>query len=163
MLTQEELTAKINRVRQAVRRMPNLELHFEPPKESYFQALLSRGDRRVARLLFETEQRGRDWKWLLAQGSARLAPEIPPIDFYATRRFSFEELLPWEIVDSRIDRRLLLREALRAHHGEDFRLSDDPASGRISDGSEFERPEQAPTETLFETSVVNPSSVGATG
>ncbi len=152
MLSQTELNKKIAHIRAAIKRIPNIELHFEPPKESYFQALLSRGDRRVARLLYAAEQQGKDWKWLLQQGSERLAAEVPPIDFYAMRRFGFDEVLPWEIVDSRIDRRLLLREAMRAHHGEDYTLEAEGAE-ELAEIEEIQRPELATTRALVESSV----------
>jgi hypothetical protein len=45
---------------------------------------------------------------------------VPPVDFYVSRRIGFDELLPWEVVDSLIPRSLLEREAMRAHHGEDW-------------------------------------------
>ncbi len=150
MLDQKVLSRKIDLIRAAIKRIPNIELHFEPPKESYFQALLSRGDRRVAQLLFAAENAGKDWKWLLSNGSERLAPGVPEIDFYATRRFSFDEPLPWEIVDSRIDRRLLLREAQRAHHGESYQL---PEGNECVE--EIERPVVEGTSMLRESSVLS--------
>ena len=98
--------------------MPNLELRFEPPKESYFQGLLSRGDRRVVRLLLEVERRGENWKWLMKKTSAPILEGVPAVDFYVSRKIGFNELLPWEVVDSLIPRDLLEREAMRAYHGE---------------------------------------------
>jgi len=150
MLDQKVLDRKISLIRSSIKRIPNIELHFEPPKESYFQALLSRGDRRVARLLYAAEMAGKDWKWLLSQGSKRIDPQVPDIDHYATRRFSFDEPLPWEIVDSRIDRRLLLREAQRAHFGESYQL---PEGGECVE--EIERPVVEGTSMLQESSVLS--------
>jgi hypothetical protein len=120
MLDPKVLERKIERVRKLAMKVPNLELRFEPPKESYFQGLLSRGDRRVGRLLLEAERRGESWKWLMKRTNAVLVPGVPPVDFYVSRRISFDELLPWEVVDSLIPRSLLEREAMRAHHGEDW-------------------------------------------
>jgi radical SAM superfamily enzyme YgiQ (UPF0313 family) len=120
MLDPKVLDKKIERVRKLVMKVPNLELRFEPPKESYFQGLLSRGDRRVGKLLLEAERRGESWKWLMKRTSETLVAGVPPVDFYVSRRIGFEELLPWEVVDSLIPRSLLEREAMRAHHGEDW-------------------------------------------
>jgi hypothetical protein len=50
----------------------------------------------------------------------RIITEVPPVDFYVSRRIPFTEVLPWESVDSLIPRALLEREAMRAHHGEDW-------------------------------------------
>ncbi len=118
MLDTKILSAKIERVRKLVMKVPNLELRFEPPKESYFQGLLSRGDRRVGRLLFEVEQRNESWKWLMRRTKDSIVEGVPPVDFYVSRRIGFNEVLPWEAVDSLIPRSLLEREAMRAHHGE---------------------------------------------
>ncbi|MFN4894521.1 MAG: radical SAM protein [Pseudomonadota bacterium] len=120
MLDPKKLDRKIERVRKLTQAIPNLELRFEPPKESYFQGLLSRGDRRVGRLLFELEQRREGWKWLMRKTDKRIITEVPPVDFYVSRRIPFTEVLPWESVDSLIPRALLEREAMRAHHGEDW-------------------------------------------
>ncbi len=120
MLDTKVLDRKIERVRKLVMKVPNLELRFEPPKESYFQGLLSRGDRRVGRLLREAELRGESWKWLMKRTKEPLVDGVPPVDFYVSRRIGFNEILPWEVVDSLIPRSLLEREAMRAHHGEDW-------------------------------------------
>jgi radical SAM superfamily enzyme YgiQ (UPF0313 family) len=129
MLDPKTLDKKIERVRKATQAIPNLELRFEPPKESYFQGLLSRGDRRVGKLLFELERQREGWKWLMKKTDRRIIADVPAVDFYVSRRIGFEELLPWESVDSLIPRSLLEREAMRAHHGEDWvqpRADDQP-------------------------------------
>ena len=120
MLDPKTLDKKIERLRKQVMKVHNLEFRFEPPKESYFQGLLSRGDRRVGRLLFDMEQQGETWKWLMKKTEREIVPGIPPVDFYVSRRIGFLELLPWEVVDSLIPKTLLEREAMRAHHGEDW-------------------------------------------
>jgi radical SAM superfamily enzyme YgiQ (UPF0313 family) len=120
MLAPKVLDRKIERVRKSTQAIPNLELRFEPPKESYFQGLLSRGDRRVGKLLQEAELQGETWKWLMRKTDRRILAEVPPVDFYVSRRIPFEQVLPWESVDSLIPRTLLERESMRAHHGEDW-------------------------------------------
>lgn len=120
MVDTKSLERKIERVRKLTAKVPNVELRFEPPKESYFQALLSRGDRRVSKLLYEMELRNENWKWLMRRSTERLLPDVPPVDFYVSRRIGFEQLLPWESVDSLIPRSILERESMRAHHGEDW-------------------------------------------
>ncbi len=120
MLDPKTLDKKIDRIRKLTQPIPNLELRFEPPKESYFQGLLSRGDRRVAKLLIELERQKEGWKWLMRKTNRRILSDVPEVDFYVSRRISFDEVLPWESVDSLIPRALLERESMRAHHGEDW-------------------------------------------
>jgi radical SAM superfamily enzyme YgiQ (UPF0313 family) len=120
MLDPKTLEKKIERLRKQVLKIHNLEFRFEPPKESYFQGLLSRGDRRVGKLLFEAERQGETWKWLMKRTEKEIVSGVPPVDFYVSRRIGFSELLPWEVVDSLIPKTLLEREAMRAHHGEDW-------------------------------------------
>lgn len=120
MLDPKTLEKKIERLRKQVLKVHNLEFRFEPPKESYFQGLLSRGDRRVAKLLLEAERQGESWKWLMKRTDREIVPGVPPVDFYVSRRIGFSELLPWESVDSLIPKTLLEREAMRAHNGEDW-------------------------------------------
>lgn len=129
MLDPKVLDKKIDRVRKLTAKIPNLEMRFEPPKESYFQGLLSRGDRRVGRLLVELERRQEGWKWLMRKTNQRILEEVPSVDFYVSRRIGFNEVLPWESIDSLIPRSLLEREAMRAHFGEDWvqpRATDQP-------------------------------------
>ena len=120
MLDPKTLERKIERLRKRVLKVPNLEFRFEPPKESYFQGLLSRGDRRVGKLLLEAELKGESWKWLMKKTDREILSGVPPVDFYVSRRIGFSEVLPWEVVDSLIPKSLLEREAMRAHNGEDW-------------------------------------------
>lgn len=133
MLDPKTLERKIERLRKQVLKVPNLEFRFEPPKESYFQGLLSRGDRRVGQLLLEAERQGESWKWLMKKTDRELLPGVPPVDFYVSRRIGFSELLPWEVVDSLIPKSLLEREAMRAHNGEDWVQPIVPGYERIED------------------------------
>ena len=133
MLDPKTLEKKIERLRKQVLKVHNLEFRFEPPKESYFQGLLSRGDRRVAKLLLEAERQGESWKWLMKRTDREIVPGVPPVDFYVSRRIGFSEILPWEVVDSLIPKTLLEREAMRAHNGEDWVQPAVPGYERVED------------------------------
>lgn len=133
MLDPKTLEKKIERLRKQVLKVHNLEFRFEPPKESYFQGLLSRGDRRVAKLLLEAERQGESWKWLMKRTDREIVPGVPPVDFYVSRRIGFSEILPWEVVDSLIPKTLLEREAMRAHNGEDWVQPAVPGFERVED------------------------------
>jgi radical SAM superfamily enzyme YgiQ (UPF0313 family) len=136
MLDPKVLDKKIERVRKLTMKVHNLEMRFEPPKESYFQGLLSRGDRRVAKLLIEVEKRGESWKWLMKRTSAPIVEGVPPVDFYVARRIGYEELLPWEIVDSRIPRKLLKRESMRAHFGEEWKEEEEECTTETAESED---------------------------
>jgi radical SAM superfamily enzyme YgiQ (UPF0313 family) len=133
MLDPKTLEKKIDRLRKQVLKVHNLEFRFEPPKESYFQGLLSRGDRRVGKLLLEAERQGESWKWLMKRTDREIVPGVPPVDFYVSRRIGFSELLPWESVDSLIPKTLLEREAMRAHNGEDWVQPPVPGYERVEE------------------------------
>jgi radical SAM superfamily enzyme YgiQ (UPF0313 family) len=105
-----EVKRRIKLVEKGIARVPNLEMKFESPRESYFQALLSRGDRRVGRLMVEMLRLGKDWRWLVKNGSRRIVEDVPPADFYVHRLMGEEEFLPWELIDMHITRELLERE-----------------------------------------------------
>lgn len=104
-----ELVEKIKRLSKLFQGNSRIKFAFEPPKQSYFQALLSRGDRRLGMELAEVVRKGGGWKELL-----KLAARKPWLRLYVERRLSFEELLPWDIIDGGVSKEMLIKEALRA-------------------------------------------------
>jgi radical SAM family uncharacterized protein len=104
------LKSKIRKIKEALRREPNVQVHADIPKWSYIQALLSRGDRRVGELLLKVHERGGDWNRALRE--VNLSP-----DFYVTRERTREEVFPWDFLDHGVDKTFLWEEyqkALRA-------------------------------------------------
>jgi radical SAM-linked protein len=97
---------------------------------SFLEGVFARGDRRLARVLVRARALGcrfDGWgehadfgKWQQAFSEAGIDPE-----FYLRRR-SFEEILPWAHLDSRIDNDFLRREAEAAGAG---RLTGDCRDG----------------------------------
>ena len=85
--------------------------HDGPP--SLVEGLLSRGDRRVGRVILAAWQDGArfdGWseyfsfdQWAAAAGNA-LAGEPVDLDWYTTRERDYGEVLPWEHLDSGLDR-----------------------------------------------------------
>lgn len=86
-------------------------LDFLPPRRAFFQALLSRGDRRAADLL--------EAAWLQTGGDLRRALARWPHDpgFFATREAAVEERLPWDFIDQGVDKAFLARELRRGVAG----------------------------------------------
>jgi radical SAM superfamily enzyme YgiQ (UPF0313 family) len=85
--------------------LSNVRMQMESPKDAYLQALLSRGDRRLSRLLVRAHELG-SWK--------RAAKELSlDTDLLVYRDIPLDELLPWDVIESG-DRERLVREYLLA-------------------------------------------------
>ncbi len=104
------LKQKEKKIKEGLRRVANLRLHHDVPKHAYLQALLSRGDRRVAPLLTAAHAHGGNW--------ARIFKESPiHPDFFVSRERSADEIFPWDFIDHRVDKGFLRREYERALKG----------------------------------------------
>jgi hypothetical protein len=101
----KSLEGKIKFLQQAVGRLANLRLISESPRDAYLQALLSRGDRRLAALLVRAAKLG-NWR----KGAKEIGLET---DQFVYRDIPLDETLPWDVIDSG-DRELLLREYRKA-------------------------------------------------
>ena len=102
------LERKVKLLESRLRRLSNVKLKVESLRESYLQAFLSRGDRRLSALLVE-----------MAEGSnLKKAAKICGIDTnrYVHRTIAGDELLPWSIIGT-ADQALLRREHDRALGG----------------------------------------------
>jgi radical SAM superfamily enzyme YgiQ (UPF0313 family) len=100
----------------------SIELDAESPRDAYFQALVSRGDRRVGAILERLsaagcEEAGPIWQELrgikreVVAGSTLADP-----DSFVTRRYSHDEILPWDFIDHHIHKWFLLSERKKAHY-----------------------------------------------
>jgi len=101
------LQTKLEIVKRGVRRFANVRVLHENPREAALQALLARGDRRVADFLELAASFDGDWRRALREW------EGDP-DFYTTRPRSIDEPLPWDHFDVGVKRAGLLREWERA-------------------------------------------------
>lgn len=104
------LKAKIRIIRDGLRRVANVRVHADLPKHARAQALLSRGDRRVAYLLEAAHRNGENW--------AQIFKESPVnADFFVAREREKDEPFPWEVVRHGVSREFLRREYERALEG----------------------------------------------
>jgi radical SAM superfamily enzyme YgiQ (UPF0313 family) len=104
------LKKKIAALRKQCRSIGGVSLFHEVPKWSYTQALLSLGDRRAGRILEEVHtNRGKWWN------TFKRTPLNP--DFFVYRRKAFDEVLPWDFVDTGIKKDYLISEQRRAMTG----------------------------------------------
>ena len=101
------LQTKLEIVKRGARRFANVRVLHENPREAALQALLARGDRRVADFLELAASFDGDWRRALREW------EGDP-DFYTTRSRAIEERLPWDHFDVGVKKAGLLREWERA-------------------------------------------------
>lgn len=97
------LKDKIRAIRTGFRREKDVTVAADLPKWAYLQSLLSRGDRRLGKLLLAAHRLGGNWPQ--AYRSVDLNP-----DFYVYRQRDFDEILPWDFIDHGIGKDLLWRE-----------------------------------------------------
>ncbi len=87
----KSLEAKWKYLQKALGKLSNLKLQMESPREAYQQALLSRGDRRLAELLVLADSSG-NWKQALRETGFDSDAEV-------YRQVALDEALPWDFVD----------------------------------------------------------------
>lgn len=104
------LKKKIKRVRDGLKKVANIRVHADTPRQAYIQAMFSRGDRKVAKILSLAYYNHGNWAKTLK--STDLNP-----DFYALRERSLNELLPWDFIDHGIRKTYLKREYKMALQG----------------------------------------------
>lgn len=117
--TVEELEEKQKHLRSSVTTR-KISLHWHDARTSFLEGVFARGDRRLGAVLEEAFRRGckRDaWSehfnlqtWLDVFSDIGLDPA-----FYANRRRSFDEILPWDHLDYGIKKSFLIKENKLAH------------------------------------------------
>ncbi len=88
----DETECKIKRLRQLLTGIDNVYFNIKSERHSYYQALLSLGDRRVAPAIEAAERNGGNWRQAVADSGV-------DADFYIFRDRSADRLLPWDIID----------------------------------------------------------------
>lgn len=104
------LKKKFRKIREGLKRVANVTVKTDPLRRDVVQALLARGDRRVADMLIRHRQTGGNWPETLKAVSPRPG-------FYVNRVRSTEENLPWDFIDHGIRKSFLAREYRRAMQG----------------------------------------------
>ncbi len=102
----KELKRRARLIKRELKGQRRVKVTFDQPKWAHVEGLLSRGDRRVGELLLDAARL--DGDWAKAQREANLNPE-----FYTMREREKDELFPWDIIDSGIDRDFLWAEYQR--------------------------------------------------
>jgi radical SAM family uncharacterized protein len=98
-------------------RGPGLKLNWNNPKESLLEAALSRGDRRLAEVVYQAWKKGAKFdawyehfdyeRWLEAFDEVGLEP-----DFYTHRPRPLDEVFPWEHLSTSIKKKFMTEDYL---------------------------------------------------
>ncbi|MEW6376262.1 MAG: TIGR03960 family B12-binding radical SAM protein [Thermodesulfobacteriota bacterium] len=99
----DELKRKLRIIQRGIQGEKGMEVIYDLPKWAYIQALLSRGDRRVAKILMSVHRNQGNW------GRALRETNINP-DFYVYRRRELDETFPWDFIDHGIPKEKLKEE-----------------------------------------------------
>ena len=83
---------KIQRVRGLMAGIDNVYFNIKSERHSFYQALLSLGDRRVAPAIEAAEQNGGNWRAAVAESEV-------DAHFFVFRDRSHDTVLPWDIID----------------------------------------------------------------
>jgi radical SAM superfamily enzyme YgiQ (UPF0313 family) len=83
---------KIQRMRSLVAGIDNVYFNIKSERHSFYQALLSLGDRRVAPAIEAAERNGGNWRAAVAEAGV-------DADFFVFRDRSHDAVLPWDIID----------------------------------------------------------------
>jgi len=101
---------KIKRLRSLMAGIDNVYFNIKSERHSYYQALLSLGDRRVAPAVAAAERNGQNWRAAVAEVGV-------DGDFYIFRDRTKDAMLPWDIIDGGMKRPFFeaeLAKSLRA-------------------------------------------------
>ncbi len=109
LLALSEIKLRLAWLKKTLSKEPNVHVISDLPKWSYIQAVLSKGDRRVATLLKRVHENGGNWP-----KSFKESPLNP--DFYAYRSIDTSEILPWDFIETGIPKSRLIREYKQARH-----------------------------------------------
>jgi len=83
---------KIKRMRSLMAGIDNVYFNIKSERHSFYQALLSLGDRRVAAAIEAAERNGGNWRAAVAETGV-------DADFFVFRDRSTDKVLPWDIID----------------------------------------------------------------
>jgi len=108
LLLLPEIKKRLAWLRKTLSKEPNVHVIADLPKWTYVQAVLSRGDRRIASLLKCVHENQGNWPQ-----SFKESPVNP--DFFVYRSFDTNEILPWDFIDTGIPKSRLIREYREAH------------------------------------------------
>jgi radical SAM family uncharacterized protein len=121
MDTQEQIQAKLGLLKRELRG-PAFKVSWTPPEDTLLEGWLSRGDRRMAEVIYSAWQNGtkfdawQDQRQLQAWSSAFSTQNLDPA-FYTHRIRRFDEVFPWEHISDAVRKKYLYRDYQRSLDG----------------------------------------------
>jgi len=106
------LQAKLKGIKNSLKKEKKITVTWDLPKWSYLQCLLSRGDRRVGKILMAAHELG--GSFLKAYRQVDVNP-----DFYVYRHRSLDEVLPWDFIDHGVSKADLAAAYIRSQSQEE--------------------------------------------
>jgi radical SAM superfamily enzyme YgiQ (UPF0313 family) len=94
---------KIKRLRALMTGIDNVYFNIKSERHSYYQALLSLGDRRVAPAIEAAERNGQNWRAAVDEAGI-------DGDFYIFRDRTADAMLPWDVIDGGMKRQFFEAE-----------------------------------------------------
>ena len=88
----KSIDRKIKRVRSLLSDIDNVYINVKSERHSFYQALMSLGDRRVAPAIEAAERNGGNWRAAVAETGV-------DADFFVFRDRTADTILPWDIID----------------------------------------------------------------
>lgn len=120
--TMETLREKQRHIKESIT-TKKISYNYHDSDTSFLEAVFARGDRKLNKVMLEAHRRGMrfdGWsdcfsleKWLEVFEYCGIDPA-----FYANRRRSFDEILPWDHLDYGVTKEFLMRECERAYNSE---------------------------------------------
>ncbi|MDJ0722732.1 MAG: radical SAM protein [Desulfobacterales bacterium] len=98
---------RLRLLRKGLQPIANVRFQHESVREAYLQALLARGDRRVGGLLRDHLRTGGRWSQTLKSATI-------DTDFFTLRERAVDELLPWDFIDTGVEKSFLWQEYQQA-------------------------------------------------
>ena len=92
MEADDSIERKIKRMRSLTAGVDNVYFNMKSERHSFYQALLSLGDRRVAPAIEAAERNGGNWRAAVAEAGVDAS-------FYVFRDRTNDQVLPWDIID----------------------------------------------------------------
>src|SRR5262245_1223958 len=102
---------KIARMRALMAGIDNVYFNIKSERHSFYQALLSLGDRRVAPAIEAAERNGGNWRAAVAEAGV-------DANFFVFRDRSHDSVLPWDIIDGGLKDGFFRTEAAKAMRAE---------------------------------------------